>query len=268
MDVRLGHQPDDSSRAVPAPCGCNFERLDAVRRRHLAVPPAPASPHLTDFRVPRTEPPGYSGRSHRGRNNRDEDTMGTVDFETRVELAKSMGSRAGLALAAECGERVVPVYEQYWVGDLYPEVRRCVELGWEAALGSPADQTEVANCRDAAREILGFYHEEGYSILAAAVAVAAHIVGCIEARDADTRGLCVARALESALHTAILADNLLNGGKPNPEGPSATEEEEWQEKALTLARSESSTIARDMFEPAGPRPPAWWSTYRAGPRQI
>jgi hypothetical protein len=194
--------------------------------------------------------------------------MGAVEFETRVEFAKSMDSRARLALAAECGERVVPVYEEYWVGDQYPEVRRCVELGWQAACGSPPDQTEVTRCRDAAREILEFYLEEGYSILAAAVTVAVRIAECIEAPDAETSGLCVARALESALHTAILADNLLNGGKPDPGGASATEEQEWQDKALAIAQSESRTIARDMFEPAGPRPPAWWSTYRAGPRQI
>lgn len=91
------------------------------------------------------------------------------------DLARRLGvanRHARTALVAQCAARVLPVYEEYWVGTYSGSVGRAVQIGWLVACGTPADSAEIRTCLAELEDVVSFYHEEGIGVLANATTVA------------------------------------------------------------------------------------------------
>src|SRR5688572_5549868 len=111
-----------------------------------------------------------------------------------ADRVRGSSPHARTALAAECGDRVLPVYEESWVGTYFPEVSRSVELGWTYAVGGTVDPAEVERCRAEVQRILDYYLDEGMEYLAAPVTVALRVLESMSP-DTDESSLAVARSL-------------------------------------------------------------------------
>jgi hypothetical protein len=178
------------------------------------------------------------------------------DLSRRV---RDVSREVRTALAAECGSRVLPVYEEYWVGTYADSIPRSVEIAWAYACGTPFDRAEVQGCLIEVTDVVAFYREEGNDILSNATTVVLRVLQCLDSDD-DESLRAVGRAMVSVLNTAQSAESMANRGTPTePKKKFAVAEEEaWQDRAVTIARGWTGGVAqRTMFDAAGAKPPAW-----------
>ena len=184
-------------------------------------------------------------------------------FEQQTEMI-SRSSRAGmLALASVSGERVISIYENFWVGEHTKAPSLAIDLGWRTACDGeavPPGDTEWM-IREL-RELFEFYNEAGIGILAAAVTVALRVAQALAAESDAETALAASRASSSAVHAAVLADGFIAGLDPRRPRPGIAELEEraFQSSAIERIAGRSSVV-RDMFSDLGPTPPKWFATY-------
>lgn len=162
------------------------------------------------------------------------------------------------ALAAECGSRVLPVYEEYWVGDYFESVKQSVDMAWAFACGTPFDPAELERCLAELADVVAFYNEEGIDVLSNATTVVLRVLQCL-ADDEEESLRAVGRAMVSTLGTAQSAESMANRGTPaEPKKKVAmAEEEAWQDRAIAIARSWTDPCTRTMFDGAGAKPADW-----------
>ncbi|GAB5542843.1 MAG: hypothetical protein SangKO_026030 [Sandaracinaceae bacterium] len=175
-----------------------------------------------------------------------------------------------LALAAACGDRVVRVYEEFWVGSHTPRVSESIDLAWAAACDSespPADA--LADSIEEVADFVAYYHEEGIGMLASVVTTSLRILQCIASENDEDAAIAACRACGSSLYVAIIADSCIHGRRPDRPRPGDAESEErsWQEAAIERIR-EPGAASRGMFDDLGPTPPVWWTRYQTAPFHL
>jgi len=189
-------------------------------------------------------------------------------FGEDTDLLVPAPRAAKVAFCAACGDRVAPVFNEYWVGSPSDEVLRAVKLGWEFACTGLVDRESVASCRAELADIVAYYHEEDIAILAQAVTTCLRVVECIGADGEESAARASARASGACLYVALLADNYINLRVPIDNGPAELEEMQWQTLALGRTSTWTGPCSRGMFADIGPTPPVWWATYQAAPEHI
>jgi hypothetical protein len=185
-------------------------------------------------------------------------------IEELMERLRKGSRHARIALAAECGARVYPIYDEYWVGDFYESVRRSVNLVWSYASGSTIDDADARACAQEVKEILDFYGDEEISILLQTVSVILYALESLTEDDAAST-LAVARSLAVARDVAQSAEAMANEGVPRG---SRTEwavawEEDWQDHALSIVDGWKGLARRDMFDALDDKPPKWLLDWRS-----
>lgn len=95
-----------------------------------------------------------------------------------------------LAFLASGAERVLPIYEKFWVGDFHPELLRTVELAWLAVEGSTLDPDEVERCFEVSKELADLYAEESIAVLAQAANSASWIMDMLKTGRSGRRRPC------------------------------------------------------------------------------
>jgi hypothetical protein len=175
---------------------------------------------------------------------------------------------ARIALAAECGDRVYPIYEEYWVGDYYESVRRSIDIGWSVASGEKVDEAEIQKCLAEVQDLVNYYREEGIDVLGAAVTVVLRVLQSL-ASDEEAHLMAVARGLVSARDTAQSAEAMANQSTPqaNRTKLAMREEEAWQSAALALIQEWKGVPTRGMFDPLDDKPPKWLVEWRQRSRR-
>jgi hypothetical protein len=78
-------------------------------------------------------------------------------IDSLVRRVRNASPYARIALVAECGDRVFPVYEEYWGGRYYPEVGRSIEIGWSYACGANVEASEIQSCLVKVEELVELY---------------------------------------------------------------------------------------------------------------
>jgi len=189
-------------------------------------------------------------------------------IQTLAQRVRNSSQHARVALVAECGERVRPVYEEYWVGTYSASVGRSVELGWTFACGGKIDAAETQACIAEVRDVVEFYNEEGISILAAVVTVALRVLESMSS-DEDASCMAVARGLNSDLNAAQLAEAMANQATPKAarQEVAMAQEEAWQNRALDLIAGWKGVAKRDMFASLNDKPPPWLIDWKARSRR-
>ena len=175
-----------------------------------------------------------------------------------------------LALASVSGERVISIYENFWVGEHTEVAQVAIELGWRTAC--EGEGTPPADAESLIRELrasVELYNEEGVGILAAAVTVALRVAQVLAAESDPDAAVAASRASSSAVHAAVLADGFIAGLDPRRPRPGIAELEEraFQSSAIERIAGRSS-VARDMFSDLGPTPPKWFAAYLAASDHI
>jgi hypothetical protein len=175
---------------------------------------------------------------------------------------------ARIALVAECGDRVYPIYEEYWVGEYYESVRRSIDIGWSVASGANVDEVEIQTCLTEVQDLVNYYREEGIDVLGAAVTVVLRVLQSL-ASDEEAHLMAVARGLVSARDTAQSAEAAANQSTPasNRTKVAMREEEAWQTAALALIQESKGVPTRSMFDPLNDKPPKWLVEWRQRSRR-
>jgi hypothetical protein len=178
---------------------------------------------------------------------------------------------ARTALLCACGERVLPIYEEYWVGSYFTAVGRSIELGWSYACGGKVDDQEMQFCLDGVQDLVSYYYEEQtrIGVLAATVTVVLRVLESISA-DEGASCLAVARGLCSTIHAANHAEAMANSDTPKPARTRVAESEEkaWQEAALSLIDGWKGVGTRTMFDSLEGKPPRWLLDWRARCKEV
>jgi len=181
-------------------------------------------------------------------------------------VAQKAGPHIRTALAAKCGERVLPIYEEYWVGDYYPAVGRSIEIGWDYACGAAVDETELRTCLDHVRDLVSYYHDEktNNDLLAPTVTVVLRVLQSVTP-DEEASCLAVARSVLTSVDTAMSAEVMANWYTPSPARKelAAAEEKAWQQAALSLISGWEGGVTRTMFDSLGALPPEWFLDWMA-----
>ena len=174
------------------------------------------------------------------------------------QLAKT-SNNCQLALAAECGNRVVTVYQEYWVGTFFESVESSIDIGWDFAKGNPVDVKAIDGLVVQLRDLVEFYYEEGIEVLATTVTVPLRILQAISSGNDDDISLNIARSLIAARDTAQFAEAMANINLPEDERVELAMQEEiaWQENAIVIGESWTEEVKNDMFKNAGKSPPDW-----------
>jgi hypothetical protein len=185
-------------------------------------------------------------------------------IDSLVRHVRSASPYARIALVAECGDRVLPVYEEYWVGTYYPEVGHSIEIGWSCACGAKVDASEIQSCLVKVEDLVDFYYEEGIEVLASTVTVALRVLQSMSP-DEEESCLAVARGLVYAVDTANRAEAMANRSTPNPSRTKVAREEEkvWQNQALLRINGWQGFATRTMFDTLGDKPPRWLLDWRS-----
>jgi hypothetical protein len=185
----------------------------------------------------------------------------TLD-EERAARAGSATRQVRTGLLAECGARVRPVYEEYWVGTHTEAVGRAVELGWAYATGGST--AGVDTCLAELRDLLSFYYEdEEIPLLAKTVTVVVRILESIVAETDDDARTAFGRGLLSTVEVASRAEKHANRGTPPATRVAADEETAWQDAALALIHDRTAPITPGFFDALGPKPPRWLTDWLA-----
>jgi hypothetical protein len=189
-------------------------------------------------------------------------------FNSLVERIARGSRQAALGLAASCGERVIRVYNDFWVGDFFQFPQQAIDIGWGEACGNTQDRDFAESLRRELQELTQYYNEEGITILASSVTVTLRIIEGVVATDRRESALAAARACGSAIYVAELADSYIDPKCPPESGVARAEEESWVREAAARVESWTGPALRDMFADLGPLPPGWWSAYEAAPTHI
>ncbi len=189
--------------------------------------------------------------------------MGLLD-ELKARVARA-GPQARTALLSASAERVLPVYEEYWVGDYSPAVARSVEIGWAYALGGDGNAAESRTCIAEVQDLVTYYYEDAtrHEILAHAVTVVLRLLQSI-CPDEEASVLATARGVSSTIDTAKSAERMADWDTPTEARTkvAANEERAWQEAALARIETWTGPITRTMFDDLGAKPPAWLLDWR------
>jgi hypothetical protein len=189
--------------------------------------------------------------------------MGSFD-DRQARVARAT-PQARTALLSASAERVLPVYEEYWVGDYSPAVARSVEIGWASALGEPVNADELKSCIAEVQDLVTYYYEEAtrHEVLATAVTVVLRLLQSITP-DEEASVLATARGIGSAVEAARAAEWTANWDTPEPVRTerAADEERAWQEAALARIETWTGPLTRTMFDDLGAKPPAWLLDWR------
>jgi hypothetical protein len=189
-------------------------------------------------------------------------------IDSLVRRLRSASPCARIALVAECGDRVRPIYEEDWVGTYSPAVGRSIEIGWSYACGAKVDESEMQFCLAEIRDLVEFYHEEEINVLASTVTVVLRVLQSLSANEQESC-LAVARGLVSTVDTANRAEALANQSTPQPDRTKAAmmEEEAWQDRALQLIDGWQGFATPGMFDSLGGKPPRWLRHWRSRSRR-
>jgi hypothetical protein len=163
-----------------------------------------------------------------------------------------------IALAAECGDRVYPIYEEYWSGVYSSVVRRAVEIGWSHACGESIDEQEIRAAHTELEGIVDFYDEDEFDLLARTVGTIRYLLSSLSS-DAEESTLSVARALIAAQAVARFAESLANQGTAAAAKANGAlhEEKQWQDRALTFIDGRKGPATRGMFDDLVGKAPNW-----------
>ena len=191
--------------------------------------------------------------------------MATMTLRQTLALrAKAAGRLAQIALIAETGDRVQPVYQEYMIGTHSDAIARSVEIGWSYACGGVVDDSEVRALITELDDVIEFYGDEGIDVLQSTVMVTLRILQALSPNE-DESNRAVGRGLVSARDVAQYAEAMTQQRIPkNSRLESASREEEaWQDAALRLIDGWQNVANGAMFEPLGNNPPAWLADWRA-----
>ncbi|WP_394849803.1 hypothetical protein LZC95_20390 [Pendulispora brunnea] len=184
-------------------------------------------------------------------------------IDSMVERLKRARHPVRVALAAAVGDRVLPVFEEYWREPPADEIPRTLELVWAHACGEAVDKGEFAACVQEVEETVEFLEGEQVTVATEAAVV---IQRAAEATNSDEGEavLAVARALVMALDAAEFAEGMANRQTPNARTEAAlAEEKAWQDAALVLIVGWRGVPNRRMFDSIGSRPPKWLKDWSA-----
>lgn len=189
--------------------------------------------------------------------------MGLLD-EHRARAARAT-LQARIALLSASAERILPVYEEYWVGDYCPAVARSVEIGWAYATDATMNGEELQKCLNEVQDLVTYYYEDATrnEVLATAVTVVLRLLQSITP-DAESSILATARGIGSAIEAAKNAEWMANWDTPKAEQTevAADEERAWQEASLSRIESWTGPITWAMFDDLGSKTPAWLQDWR------
>lgn len=170
-----------------------------------------------------------------------------------------MSAPLRLAFLATCAERVLPIYEKFWVGDFHPELLRTVELAWKTIEGDTLDPEEVDRCVEVSKDIAEFYAEESISVLAQAANSAAWIMDLIKPAEPDDADYAAPRGYAAVQTAGQAIDAVLSRSGIAPSAQA--EEEAWLDAAVARAESWTGPVSRETFRDLAAFPPKWWAVY-------
>lgn len=184
-------------------------------------------------------------------------------IDSLIGRLRKASSYAQIALAAECADRVYPIYEEYQVGTYSKSVRRSIEIGWSYACRATVDEAEIQSCLAEVQDIVEFYREEGIDVLGDTVTVVLRVLQALTP-DEEKSSLAVARALVSARDAAQSAEAMANLEKPKASRTEVAAEEEsaWQERALSVIDGRKGVAIGNMFESLDDKPPRWFQDWK------
>lgn len=201
--------------------------------------------------------------------------MGVIQMISSSELKsriERLPTSHQLLLAASCGRRATPIYDNYWDREHSPDVSRAVEWAWSHACeGVRPSQQDLELCLTELLDIVEMYNEEGIGILAASTTVALRSLQCLCAiveGDIEKAALSSWRACRSMIDVASLVDYFLNNRTPETGGIAEQEEDAWQTNAIVLLETPGVQITPDTLDSAGAFPPRWWPIYQNLPEHI
>jgi hypothetical protein len=179
-------------------------------------------------------------------------------FESLKNRLQSTSRFAQIALAAECADRVYPIYEEYWIGSYYESVKQSIELARSLSLGDEIDEKVVQSSLTELQDLVEFYREEGIDILSATITVVLRVLQAINSSD-DECLVAVTRCLISTLDTAQSAEAMANQSTPKNSRVKVaiSQEKEWQDSALQIIDGWSGIANQNMFQTCGEKPPTW-----------
>lgn len=182
--------------------------------------------------------------------------MTVIDDKSSVLTSASLSART--ALVAECGSRVLPIYEEYWTGVYSDRVKRGVAMVWQAASGAEVDLDAAEQIRSALEDLVTYYRTEGAELLGDVVTVVLRAVTALSP-DPSEAVLATAQTLLAGLAVAQRAEIMANRAAfPNATRNDAVlEEQDWQAKATRIAVQWTGPADRSMFTAAGPARPGW-----------
>jgi hypothetical protein len=186
-------------------------------------------------------------------------------FQTAEERLPKASRQARIALAAACAQRVAPVYDKYYVGNHYPEVVEAIEFAWEYVLTNRLNRDRLASLLEELNEVTDFLAEEEITILSESASVSLFLIEALADDEAESLSACD-RVIGSSLYVAQLAGSCSDGDEG--ERKADQEENDWQEKALSLIETWQQPCHRKMFDSCGPTPPQWWFAYEAAPEHY
>lgn len=182
-----------------------------------------------------------------------------ISFADRKRRFASVSAPLRLAFLAACAQRVLPIYEKFWVGDFHPELLRTIELAWKTVEGGTVDADEVGRCSNVSREVAELYAEQSISVLAQAANSAVWIMDVLKQDDPDDVNLAAPRAYAAVLTAGQAIDAVLSREGIAPSAQA--EEEAWLDAAVARAESWTGPVTRETFHDLGAFPPKWWAVY-------
>jgi len=187
--------------------------------------------------------------------------MTVIDDQSSVLTTASLSART--ALVAQCGSRVLPIYEEYWTGVYSDHVKRGVGLIWQAATHGIVEVGDVEHVRAGLEDLSTYYRTEGADLLNDVVTVVLRGVTALSA-DPSEAVLATAQTLLAGLAVAHRAETMANRAAfPNAgRNDAVMEEQDWQAKATKIAVAWHGPAERTMFAAAGPVAPAWRERWR------
>lgn len=183
-----------------------------------------------------------------------------ISFADRKRRFSSISPTIRLAFLASSAERIMPIYDKFWVGDYHPELSQTIELAWQTVEGGSVDVASARRCSDVAKQLADLYAEDSLAPLAEAAGIAAYIMDMLQQTDQDDVALAAPRGYASVLTAGDAVDGVL--AQNGIAAPSAkSEEEAWLDAAVVRAETWTQPAVRDMFRDLGSFPPSWWAVY-------